>query len=217
MYFSATGMRYWPFQWLLALLFLVVWTQTASAQYGADVVRVEEDWELVVGTPAPGSLAPQVNSVISPRGNIDGLHAAFELNVQSLLEYAPGGLQLQLWFGQWALNDRKFPNSNVLSHVGETVCWTQSMEIEEGRIVFEIIDGTSTTWGDFGGQGYLKGSLVTFLTNLNDYDPAVSIANSGISYADNRVQSLTLKSVRVYLSTGEEIVQDTPTVVFAGD
>ena len=40
-----------------------------------EVVRVEEDWELVVGTPDANSDAPQVTCVISPTGDVDDVHA----------------------------------------------------------------------------------------------------------------------------------------------
>jgi len=214
MNFSALNLRCRPFLCLLALSLLAAWTQAAYAEPEGDIVRVEEDWELVVGTPAPESLAPQVSSVISPQGNIDGLHAAMELNVQSLLDFLAGGIQLQVWHGETPLNDRKFPSFAVLSHPNETITWTQSMEIADGMLTFEITDGSSLTWGNFGGQGYLKAAIGTQLTNLNSYNPAVSAANSGVSYAANRVQSLTLKAVRVYYATGEQAEYSTAVTVY---
>jgi len=55
---------------------------------------------------------------------------------------------------------------------------------------------------------------VTELTNLNTYDPAVSLTNSGVGYASNRVTSLTLTAIRAYSAAGL-IGQDTnPKVVF---
>ncbi len=45
------------------------------------------------------------------------------------------------------------------------------------------------------------------------YDPGISAANSGVSFAGNRVQSLTLKKVRVLLSNGQQIEDATARVV----
>jgi len=106
-----------------------------------------------------------------------------------------------------------FPQGSVMSLSGETVRWTQVMELREGMLTFEVTDGTSSSWGSFGGQGYLKASVATPLSDLNGYDPAVSVANSGVSYGGNRVESLTLKAVRLFTATGEELADTTPRVV----
>jgi hypothetical protein len=198
----------------LATLVLLSWTAVASAQ---TIVRVEEDWELVVGTPDPDTDAPQVTCAISPLGHVAWWHAALELNSQSLPLFTPGGLQLQLWQGDTAWSDRRFPNDAVLAEVGETIRWTQSMQLNGGYLTFEVIDGTSTTWGSFGGQGYLKATVATGLASLNAYNPAVSVANSGVAYAGNRVVWLALKRVRYYTSAGEQSVDDTVRVVHSQD
>jgi hypothetical protein len=101
------------------------------------------------------------------------------------------------------LGSRKFPDGSVLQTPGETVRWTQSLELNEGLLTFEITGGTSAAWGNFGGQGYLKASIASQLENLNGYSPSVSIANSGVGYAANRVTSLVLRRVRLVTSSGD--------------
>ncbi|OHB73129.1 MAG: hypothetical protein A2V70_18485 [Planctomycetes bacterium RBG_13_63_9] len=209
-------MRFSAFPCFLATLLVVILTQAAFAQ-SPTIVRVEEDWELTVETPDPATDAPQIACVISPWSHVYCLYAVFELNHQSLPDYQAGGLQLQLWYGEHPLGSCNYPNEGLLSQPGETIRWTQSMRLEDGKLWFEVINGTSTTWGNFGGQGYLKTSLLTAMTDLNGYDPAVSAENSGVSYADNRVPLLVLKKVRVYTSTGEEIVDETVRVVHSQD
>jgi hypothetical protein len=88
------------------------------------------------------------------------------------------------------------------------------MKLSGGLLTYEITDGSSTTWGAFGGQGYLKGTVATTLLNLNGYNSAVSVANSGIGYASNRVTSLTLKRIRVVTSSGDTVEDSTPKIVF---
>ncbi|MBI2480845.1 MAG: hypothetical protein HYV60_20125 [Planctomycetia bacterium] len=46
------------------------------------------------------------------------------------------------------------------------------------------------------------------MESLNGYDPAVSVQNSGVAYAGNRVTRLVLKRVRATLATGE-VLEDT--------
>jgi len=91
------------------------------------------------------------------------------------------------------------------------------VELNDGNLTFEIINGTSTTWGNFGGQGYLKSSIATDLTDLNAYDPSVSVEHSGVGYAANRVVWLALRRVRAYTDTGEEVEDTTLRVVHAYD
>lgn len=204
----ARGVRTWRVRWLLALAVLgvasnIAWGQTPT------IVRVEEDWEMVVATPDMGSDSPQVTCVISPSGNVDSLYAAFELNHRSLPSYAPGGLQLQVWNGETALVAHSGPNGALLNTSGERVTWTQGMTVSGGSVVFEIRNGASSTWGTFGGWGYLQAVASAGVSNLNGYQPDVSVKNSGVGFAGNRVQSLVLKQVRYFTSDGQRLVDTT--------
>ena len=205
----------WP-----CLLFLSIssvcfhsWTVAQAQDSGTTIVRVEEEWELVVGEPHANSSAPQVVCVFSPLGHLQSCHATFELNHQTLPDSVAGGLQLQTWNGESPLRSRKFPNPALLAQPGETIRWTQVMEVGDGAVSFEITGGSSTTWGSFGGQGYLKASVPSYLTNLNGYDPSVSTSNSGVGYAANLVTSLVLKKIRVVTSDGQVIEDATVRVV----
>jgi len=192
---------------------LLVPTAAAFAAEPIAVVAVEEDWELVVASADSNSAAPQVSCTISPLSHVNSLHAAFELNHQTQPDFVAGGLQLQIWNNEQPLSSRKFPSAAVLSADNEAVHWTQSLRLVDGILTFEIINGTSTTWGNFGGQGYLKASLTTDIENLNGYDPEVSVQNSGVAYAGNRVARLVLKRVRATLANGEVIEDTTERVV----
>ena len=58
------------------------------------------------------------------------------------------------------------------------------------------------TWGAFGGQGYLKHSISSSREHLNNYDPDLSVKNTGIGFGSNRVSLLVLKRVRLYSAGG---------------
>jgi hypothetical protein len=202
---------------LWALLGGLVWAICLQPAWGQDspqIVRVEEDWELVVATPDPTTDGPQVTTLISPRSHVGAAYATFELNHQSLPEYTAGGLQLQVWVDELPVVHRRFPSPEVMATPGETVQWTQSMALEDGTLTFEIAGGSSTTWGSFGGQGYLKATVPTLVDTLGAYHPSVSVTNSGIGYSANRVQSLVLKRVRLVTATGEVLEDDTPRPVY---
>ena len=76
------------------------------------------------------------------------------------------------------------------------------MTVVDGQLSFLIVNGTSQTWGTFGNGNSIQVRVSTNLQNLNSYNPAVSLTNSGIGYASNRVTSLTLVGIRLYSSSG---------------
>lgn len=192
-----------------AMLFVLSQTAFAIDQ----VVRVEEDWELVVATSDSNSTSPQVVTAFSPYGDVEGHYATFEVNHQSAPEFGSGGLHLQIWDGEGVETTVCNGDDTVMSSDGETVRWTQRIRLKNNQLYFSIRNGTSETWGNFGGSGTMWRSVHTSLTHLNAYNPDISVRNSGVTYGGNRVTSLVLKSVRRYLSNGQVLVDDTPRVV----
>ncbi|MCA9266955.1 MAG: hypothetical protein KDA41_00715 [Planctomycetales bacterium] len=186
----------------------------ADDDHENDVVRVDEQWELVVLSTDANSTAPQVATTFSPTSDVNGLYAVFELNHQSVPDFASGGLHLQLWKGEFLHATRPYVESHVMRSGAETVSWTQSLKVDEERLTVWVEDGSSTTWGSFGGGDDLKFSTSTSLRNLNGYDSAVSVRHSGVTYAANRVKSLTLKRLRRTMSDGSTVVDETPRVVY---
>lgn len=186
-----------------------------SAQ-AVDIVRIEEDWELVVKEPDPSTQAPQVTCATSPVGDVDSVYAALTINHKTLPDFEAGGLQLQVWNGSSEVSSAKFPHDELLGTDGETVTWTLAMRVEGGQLHFDIPAGQSTTWGSLG-QGNMSQSVPTDLTNLNGYDPSVSVANSGVGFAGNRVTSLKLKAVRAYSAEGLVSEDTNPKVVYPHD
>ena len=45
--------------------------------------------------------------------------------------------------------------------------------------------------------------------NINNYTPNVSVSQSGVAYAGNRVQSLKLKEIRLTLDDGTTLTDNT--------
>jgi hypothetical protein len=201
----------------IAIIILSSSIRRASAISPSDVVRVEQDWKLVVTTPDVNSCGPQVSTVMSPFGHVQWRYMTFEINHQSVPNFVAGGVQLQTWWGETPTGSHKFPNPAVMSVDNETVQWTQSMEINSGSLTFEITDGSSITWGNFGGQGYLKATETTYLNNLNGYSSNVSVDNSGVSFAANLVETLVLQRVRVFTANGQMQEDANPHVIYVHD
>ena len=195
-----------------ALPILAVLTNQATANDDIQIVRVEETWQLTVGQPNLVANAPQVSMVMSPVADVDLQHFVFELNFKSEPSYTPGGLHIQYW-APWSVADVRSggPSTNFqLSQANDTIQWRQAMTLNSGMLRFEIEDGHANAWGDFGGQGYLRMDVNSDLPNLNTYSLRNSLDESGISFAGNRVDALTLTRVVWTSSKGQTWVLEAP-------
>ncbi|MBL6706819.1 MAG: hypothetical protein ISQ06_11950 [Planctomycetaceae bacterium] len=197
------------------LIFAAACLTTASpaAADGPPIVRVEEDWRIEVGTPAPEDHAPQIVTVLSPVGNLEREHSVFELNHATYPNYSAGGMQLQRWYRNWISGYSSTPQQQKLYYANEVVTFTSSMTIDDGHIEFRIENGESKSWSTFGGNGYLKTQSSTGLQDLNAYSPNVSVANSRVAFASHRVRKLVLTKIRYYSQEGIVTTDDTPRIV----
>ena len=170
------------------------------------ITRIEEDWEIQIGTPSPDESAPQITVITTPYLDLSGPYAVFEINDLTLPEFSGGGLQLQSWFQDQNIGLTHHGVTSVLSTIDERITYTMRMSVSDGLLRFQVINGISTTWGNFGGNGSLWPLDVgTTLQNLNTYRPDSSVRLSRCGFAGQLVKSLVLKRVRYY--AGEELVK----------
>jgi hypothetical protein len=180
----------------------LVFLLAAQAAGQTQIVQIEEHWELVIGEPDVPVSAPQTTMVMSPNGDLDGQYFLFTINHRNVPSYEPGGLQVQLWNGEEAVNTESWGGA-TLDQANDTIRWVERLSVEDGTLNFQIVDGSSQAWGDFGGGDSLSLSTPTELENLNGYRPAISIGESEVGYAGNRVQNLTLTELRWQTSDGQ--------------
>ena len=195
-------------RWLSAVLTVVAATataQTVSLPTAPDAV--EEDWVLVVGTPDPQGVGPQITTAMSPVSDNSTPFVAFDIDYVEFPSFSPGGMQLQVWSGETVLATASQGNA-LFNTPGETVSWTQRMSLSGGNVNYTINNGASVTWGNFGQGATLTVSYPSSLTSLSGYSPTVSATKSGVSWEENLVTSLTLKQIRYY-ANGQLIATDT--------
>lgn len=178
-----------PIVGTLAVCLVVAATNRTIAE---DVVHIEEHWELTVGGPEIDRCAPQVSLVMSPTGDMDGNYFVFLLNHSTSPGFTAGGLQMQHWKGDLLVSTRNSYHADILSYDNETIRWVQKLSIRDGKVVFDVDDGESDSWGSFGNGDGLFMPTNYSLARLNDYQPSISINESGITFAGNRVSSLVL-------------------------
>jgi hypothetical protein len=181
----------------------------ASAQTLTNVVQIEEHWELQVAQPEEDLSAPQTTMVMSPISDLSGEHFLFVLNHVNAPGFESGGMQAQYWDGDNLVSEAIASETATLANAGETIRWVQRMTVDNGTLTFEVVNGESGTWGQFGGAD-LSFSVPTSLNKLNSYLPGVSIAESQVSYAENRVTSLVLTKLRWVKSNGQTFEYNAP-------
>ena len=197
---------------IMGIVALGAMQQYASAQ--TTIVQVEEDWELVVANPNGNQSGPQITCVMSPDCECHDTHFTFEINHLDLPEFVAGGLQVQEWDGEISMHVNRHPDKTAIMNTpNETIRWTQRLILNESTLTFDIVNGTSTTWGTFGGQGYMRMVVLANHDNLNGYDPNLTVSSSGIGFASNRVESLILREVRWTTNDGQVLVDSTPRVL----
>ena len=201
---------------LLPLVAAVAIFGTTSAATAQSVVQVQEDWELLLGSPDQLLCGPQIVTTMSPFNNTNDTFFTFEINHRSAPYWGPGGLTIHQWSGEWRIQSYDRADRAVMSTDDEMVTWTQILDINNisgaGQLTFQIVNGSSTTWGPFGYTGMFKLHTNWGVNELNSYSPDVSVSQSGVAYAGNRVKWLKLKEVRLTLDDGEVLTDTTERV-----
>lgn len=200
-----------PLGWVASLV--VLGLLPLGAARGQDIVRVEEDWELVVGDPDVNSCGPQVVTTMSPGWDISGTYFTMEINHRSAPYWQPGGISIHRWNGEWRMASFDRSDRTIMNTDGEVVSWTQALYFEDGKLTYKIYNGTSTTWGPFGYSGWVKLQCAWDDDHLNYYTPAVSVAESGAAYAGNRIHTLKIKQIRLTLENGQTLTDNTERIV----
>ena len=109
--------------------------------------RVEEDWYVKIGTPDPDYDSPQITTVIAPSWTLSGKYAVFDMNCATQPGFSSGGVQIQLWQDDAIIQTASNTNWSSMHMINEEIRYTTAMSIEDGNLVFEILNGTSESWG----------------------------------------------------------------------
>jgi hypothetical protein len=182
-----------------AALFCTPPTGRAQLPTFGDVVKVEQDWELVVGEPDTTLFSPQLFILMYPQSGGD-YWSEFLINYNDQPQFSAGGVQIQVWEGNNVLDGAdNSPHQAVLQNAGESVTFTLSMRVRDGNLRLHAKNVSSPS---FGYIPNLSVSVPYDPTNLNNYSTTDTMSNSGILFGSNRVTSLTLKAVRKYDAAG---------------
>ena len=115
----------------------------------------------------------------------------------------PGGFQVQSYDADTLVGSGNALSTKILRLRKDNVQYTCAMEITaERKLRYEMINGKSKTWGKFGGAGEIRVENPTTLTNLNAYDPAVSLKSTNVNRGAHRLDLLLMVRIRKYDGEG---------------
>ena len=188
----------------------------AQAQFAVSPAtqQIQEDWKLVVANGSPINDGPQIMTYMSPVSDSSNPYAWFMLNVRDVPNpFAGGGMMIQVWnYSDNLLTSSISTGSTAkLNTANETITWTQRMVSNKstGQITYDIINGNSTTWSNFGSSQGLSSVTFSGPTDLSKYSPQVSASKSRVGWMAGNVTSMTLVAVRQYDNGGGLIRTDT--------
>ncbi len=187
---------------LFSGFFFVAIAFQGHAQSVPEITCVEEDWEMVLGDPDPVKASPQILTWMSPTASLDEEHFGIDMNHVERPDFTSGGFQTKALNGETLVANSFSENGDKFTEAGETIRWTQRMLLSGNQLSFEVANGSSQSWGTFGGPNTRVKFQATLLTNLNSYSPSCSLEWSGVGYGGNRVDHLRLKTVRLLASDG---------------
>jgi hypothetical protein len=161
------------------------------------ITRVEEDWQLIVATPDTTEQGPQATICMSPTSVQSDPFVAFDLNYREYPDFESGGMQVQVWSNNQVIQTAT-QHRDQFATDNETITWTQSMSLSDSQVTYQVKNGSSMTWGQFGGDDDLQVTFPTSAADLGAYSPDYSANSSGVTWQSNRVTSLTLVQIRYY-------------------
>lgn len=210
-----------PRRSLLALAALALGLTADQAQAQVNMLpttrEVREVWKVVVSNPDPAGNGPQIMTYMSAVSDTSDPYVWFMLNVRDNPNpYSAGGLMFQIWDYSDSLvaSSTSTTDTAQLNTANETITWTQRLyfNANKGQLTYEILNGSSTTWGTFGSSNGLSPVIyktsISSSQNLSLYSPSVSVAKSRVAWQPNNVTSMTLVQVRQYDAKGTLIQTD---------
>lgn len=199
---------------VLAALTLCI--SAGAVQTEKKLIRIEEDWVVLVKNPDDKIASPQILLCMSPDATDSRFLTDFfilEMNHATAQGWFPGGLQLQGWKGTTNTSIFNAPKTQTLSRGYDRIFFTVSMQAKgDGYTEFELKNGRSRTWGRFGNDRTkpLKVRVPSTRADLMNYKREVTVRNTQVTHGAHRVEIMYQRRVRYYWSDGTETVDGSP-------
>ncbi len=164
--------------------------------------KIEEDWEMVISEPDPSIYSPQVTFFTSPSTEIGDTYFQLQMNYEADTGFSAGGFHVAAVQGDSIVDEERSDSRITLATNNDRIRWTNVMAVVENKLLFAVKDGHGDEWGDFGGPEYLVRLVPAPVEDLSRYHHQQSLDSVDIGFGANRVQSVTLRRVRVFHTNG---------------
>lgn len=164
--------------------------------------KIEEDWEMVIYEPDPSIYSPQVTFFTSPSLDLDDTYFQLQMNYEADEAFSAGGFHVAAVSNGSIVDEERSSHRITLGTSNDQIRWTSVMAVVENKLLFAVKDGHGTEWGDFGGPEYLVRVVPSPVQDLSNYHHQQSLDSVDIGFGANRVQSVTLRHVRIFYSNG---------------
>src|SRR5205823_11444659 len=135
---SAQYRRLWTVSAAIATVGVLMGAAFAAAGWrDRSVVRVEEDWQLILGEPNSRIASPQISSQMAQSPDA-ALFCNVHLNARDIPRYGEGGMQLQVWRNADNVANKTSESLAVMETPNEVVTWTQYLTGSGEKMQFGI-------------------------------------------------------------------------------
>lgn len=202
---------------LIRMAFIGLFLGHASTTTYADdserrLVRIEEDWVALIAEPDPSTSSPQILNVIAPSQSTTGVFGLIQVNHRDQPTFNEGGLQVQVRRGSGLIGAAQSNRTATLSRTNDSLKYTVAMQLTETGIRFELLNGTSRTWGRFA-QSPVAVTVTDGESTLEDYTPEFSTENTCVNLGAHRVELLYLNTIRRTFDNGDVVTDTTDRVL----
>jgi hypothetical protein len=194
-----------PFVRQFAQLILLWACCPFASAVGAEIVKVEEVWEMVVSEPDAATYSPQITFFTSPSTEIDANYFQLQLNYAADANFSPGGFHVAAISEDVVVDEARSSTRSILATANDRIRWTSVMAVIGNHLVFAVKDGVGQQWGAFGGPDYLVKITPSAVTNLQGYHPQQSLDAVDVGYGANRLDSITLIEVKCFYDDGRVV------------
>lgn len=194
-------------QFAIALGVVSISMTTLVAQ-DRQLIKVEEDWEVLITEADEDASSPQIINIISPTQDLTGIYGMIELNHSTFPSFAEGGLQLQARRGEQLTTARDYASGQTLRHNYDRLKYTVALRKFDDIMILAVKNVASKSWGNLKNDVMLL-AFPSENFNLNDYSPDFSATASSVHVGAHRVASMYMTKSRKYYSNDDVEEDDT--------
>ncbi|MBL8815319.1 MAG: hypothetical protein JNL58_04770 [Planctomyces sp.] len=183
----------------LAISFL---TSFAALAEERTLIRVEEDWMVLIEETDDDAASPQVNNVIAFASSQSGLYGMIELNHSTYPSFHAGGIQVQARNDENVIASQTYRDGIALDRDFDRLEYTVSLFHSGEHTWVGIKNIRSKTWGD-SGSTETRAQIASYRKSLSNYTPDHSASASSVNVGAQRVATMCMPRVRYYYSNGD--------------